>query len=139
MVYIMLSMKYLSKILLVAIIAMSLTTVQARPNKHKDKPDKPRPEKKVDREKVKERLKAAAEKRKKQRGTKKPKHFGRWDGKRIQSEELNELREKMRELTKELHELRKKHAEEMKKRMAEIKKEFANKRDKVIEGNKPGE
>ena len=139
MVYIMLSMKYLSKILLVAIIAMSLSTVQARPNKHKDKLDKPRPEKKVDREKVKERLKAAAEKRKKQRGTKKPKHFGRWDGKRIQSEELNELREKMRELTKELHELRKKHAEEMKKRMAEIKKEFANKRDKVIEGNKPGE
>ncbi len=45
----------------------------------------------------------------------------------------------MRELTKELHGVRKKHAEEMKKRMTEIKKEFANKRDKVIEGNKPGE
>ena len=83
-----------------------------------------------------------AEKRKKQRNSKRPKgapDFSKWRGKRIQSEELNELRAKMRELTKELHELRKKHSEEMKKRMAEIKKEFANKRDKVIDGNKPGD
>ena len=124
---------------LAAIIAAVLTTTEAKPRKDKEKPDKPRPEKKVDKEKVKERFKAALEKRKKHRKDKKPKSLGRWDGKRIQSEELNELREKMRELSKELHELRKKHAEEMKKRIAEIKKEFANKRDKVIDGNKPGE
>ena len=45
----------------------------------------------------------------------------------------------MRELHKELLELRKEHQKEMKKRMMEIKKEFANKRDKIIDGNKPGE
>ena len=45
----------------------------------------------------------------------------------------------MRELHKELLELRKKHQKEMKKRMLEIKKEFANKRDKIIDNNKPGE
>ena len=31
------------------------------------------------------------------------------------------------------------HQKEMKKRMMEIKKEFANKRDKIIDNNKPGE
>ncbi len=132
-------MKRLLTIGLIAILASTFSFGQARPKKDKDKPDKPRPEKKVDKEKVKERFKAALEKRKKHRENNTPKRLGRWDGKRIQSEELNDLREKMRELSKELHELRKKHAEEMKKRLAEIKKEFANKRDKVIDGNKPGE
>ena len=132
-------MKRLLTIGLIAIFASTFSFGQARPKKDKDKPDKPHPEKKIDKEKVKERCKAALEKRKKHRKDKKPKRLGRWDGKRIQSEELNDLREKMRELSKELHELRKKHAEEMKKRLTEIKKEFANKRDKVIDGNKPGE
>ena len=30
-------------------------------------------------------------------------------------------------------------SDEVKKRIAEIRKEFANKRDKVIDGNSPGE
>ena len=60
--------KNLLKIGLVAIIAAALTTVQAKPDKKKDKPEKPRPEKKIDREKMKERLKAAFDKRKKRRG-----------------------------------------------------------------------
>ena len=46
---------------LIAIIASVLTTAEAKPSKHKGKP---RPEK-VDKEKLKERFKAAAEKRKK--------------------------------------------------------------------------
>ena len=118
---------------LIAIIASVLTTAEAKPSKHKGKP---RPEK-VDKEKVKERFKAAAKKRKKHIESKKSRHH--WKGNKIDSEELNELREKMKELHKELHELRKKHREEMKKRMEGIKKEFANKRDKVIDENKPGE
>jgi len=175
-VYIMLSMKYLSKILLVAIIAMSLSTVQARPNKHKDKPDKPRPEKKIDKEKVKERLKAAFDKRKKRRGDAKKKGSdirskGRAWGKLVRNDEKikelkkdfekasekiklgfdkskwkdstdeqkEALREKMRAARKEWEVLAKKHKEEVRKRMVEIRKEFANKRDKVIDGNKPGE
>ena len=116
---------------LIAIIASVLTTAEAKPQKGKGKP---RAEK-VDKEKVKERFKAAAEKRKKHFESKKRKNH--WNGKKIDSEELNELREKMKELHKELHELRKKHKEETKKRMEEIKKEFSNKRDKVIDGNKP--
>ena len=116
---------------LIAIIASVLTTAEAKPNKGKGKP---RPEK-VDKEKVKERFKAAAEIRKKHFESKKGKNH--WKGKKLDSEELNELREKMKELHKELHELRKKHREETKKRMEEIKKEFSNKRDKVIDGNKP--
>ena len=106
-------MKRLLTIGLIAILASTFSFGQARPKKDKDKPNKPRPEKKIDKEKVKERFKAALEKRKKYRENKKPKRLGRWDGKRIQSEELNDLREKMRELSKELHELRKKHAEEV--------------------------
>jgi uncharacterized protein YicC (UPF0701 family) len=118
---------------LVAIIASVLTTAEAKPSKHKGKPG---PEK-IDKDKIKERFKAAAEKRKKHFESKKRKHH--WKGKKIDNEDLNELREKMKELHKEMHELRKKHREEMKKRMEEIKKEFANKRDKVIDDNKPGE
>lgn len=58
-------MKYLTKVGLLAALAVSLTTVEAHPKKDKEKPEKPRPEKKIDREKIKERLKAAFEKRKK--------------------------------------------------------------------------
>ncbi len=76
--------------------------------------------KKIDKDKIKERLKAAAEKRKKHFESKKRKHH--WKDKKIDNEVLNELREKMKELHKEMHELRKKHREEMKKRMEEIKK-----------------
>ena len=118
---------------LIAIIASVLTTAEAKPNKHKGKP---RPEK-IDKDKIKERFKAAAEKRKKHIESKKRRHH--WKDKKIDSEELNELREKMKELHKELHELRKKHREEMKKRMEGIKKEFKNNRDKAIDDNKPGE
>ena len=127
--------KNLFKIGLVAVFAASVVTLEAKPRKGKEKPDKPRPEKKIDREKVKERLKAAHDKRKKRRDEMKKK----FSGKDIQSPELNEIREKMRELHKELLELRKEHQKEMKKRMMEIKKEFANKRDKIIDNNKPGE
>ena len=127
--------KNLFKIGLVAVFAASVVTLEAKPRKGKEKPDKPRPEKRIDREKVKERLKAAHDKRKKRRDEMKKK----FSGKDIQSPELNEIREKMRELHKELLELRKEHQKEMKKRMMEIKKEFANKRDKIIDNNKPGE
>ena len=118
---------------LIAIIASVLTTAEAKPNKHKGKP---RPEK-IDKDKIKERFKAAAEKRKKHIESKKRRHH--WKDKKIDNEELNELREKMKELHKEMHELRKKHREEMKKRMEGIKKEFKNNRDKAIDDNKPGE
>ena len=124
--------KNLLKIGLVAVFAASVVTLEAKPRKGKGKPH---PEKRIDREKAKERLKVAHDKRKKRRNEIKKK----LSGKDIQSPELNEIREKMRELHKELLELKKEHQKEMKKRMMEIKKEFANKRDKVIDGNKPGE
>ena len=127
--------KNLFKIGLVAVFAASVVTLEAKPRKGKEKPDKPRPEKKIDRGKMKERFKAAHDKRKKRRDEMKKK----FSGKDIQSPELNEIREKMRELHKELLELRKEHQKEMKKRMMEIKKEFANKRDKIIDNNKPVE
>jgi|TARA_R100000005_G_C4996799_1_gene203594 ribosomal protein L29 len=129
-------MKRLYKIGVFFAAVMFLTTAEAKPQKGKGKPHA----EKIDKGKVKERLKAAAEKRKKhieskKRGNGRPKLFG----KGLENEKINELREKIKELHKEMHELRKKHREEMKKRMIEIKKEFANKRDKVIDGNKPGE
>ena len=161
---------------LVAIIASALTTAEAKPKKGKGKPDKPRPEKKIDREKVKERLKAAFDNRKKRRGKAKKEghkihHKGKAFGKLVRNdekikelrkdfseatkkmkgkfdkskfkdandEERAALRDKMKEAHKEMHELTKKHREEVKKRISEIKKEFTNKRDKVIDGNKPGE
>ena len=52
---------------LVAIIASVLSTAEARPKKDKGKREKPNHHQKVDREKVKERLKAAFDKRKKRR------------------------------------------------------------------------
>ena len=124
--------KNLFKIGLVAVFAASVVTLEAKPKKGKEKPH---PEKKIDREKMKERFKVAHDKRKKRRNEIKRK----FSGKDIQSPELNEIREKMRELHKELLELKKEHQKEMKKRMMEIKKEFANKRDKIIDNNKPGE
>jgi hypothetical protein len=63
--------KRILKIGLIAIVATALTTVQAQPAPKPDKPTKEKPErggKKWDSEKVKERLKAAFEKRKKNRG-----------------------------------------------------------------------
>jgi len=168
--------KNLLKIGLIAIIAAALTTVQAKPDKNKEKPEKPRPEKKIDREKVKERLKAAFDKRKKRRGDAKKRghkvhHKGRAFGKLVRDdekikelkkdfdaasdkikgdfdkskfkdasdEERAALRDKMKAAHKEWYEMAKKHREEVRKRMTEIRKEFANKRDKVIDGNKPGE
>ena len=63
--------KRILKIGLVAIVASALTTVQAQPSPKPDKPAKEKPErdgKKWDPAKVKERLKAAFEKRRKHRG-----------------------------------------------------------------------
>ena len=123
----------MKRIILILGLVFSMVAVDAKPQKG------PKGKGKA----LKERFEAAKKKRDTKRNSaKRPKgapDFSKWRGKRIESEELNELRAKMRELTKELHELRKKHAAEMKKRMLEIKKEFANKRDKVIDGNKPGE
>ena len=68
--------KRILKIGLVAIVASALTTVQAQPAPKPDKPAKEKPErggKKWDPEKVKERLKAAFDKRKKRRGDAKKK------------------------------------------------------------------
>jgi len=63
--------KRILKIGLVAIVASALTTAQAQPAPKSDKPTKEKPErggKKWDSEKVKGRLKAAFEKRRKHRG-----------------------------------------------------------------------
>ena len=74
------------------------------------------------------------EKRKKRRGKfKKPRL------KDLTSEQKGALREKIKAAHKEWYEMAKKSREEIRKRIAEIKKEFANKRDEVIDGNKPGE
>ncbi len=174
-IYVMV-IKNLLKFGLVAIIAAALTTVQAKPDKKKDKPEKPRPEKKIDREKIKERLKAAFDKRKKRRGDarkrgSKIRHgknaFGklirddakikelkdafkkaadkRWAGfdkdtwKDASDEEKKALREKLAASKKEWMEQMKAHRKEVGKRIAEIKEEFKNNRDKIIDGNKPGE
>ena len=63
----------LLKLGLVAILMASLTTVEGRPKKYKEKPDRPKPERKIDREKIKDRLKAAFEKLKNHRGEAKKK------------------------------------------------------------------
>lgn len=124
--------KNMKRLLVCIGLVLSLVAVDAKPQKG------PKGKGKA----LKERFEDAKKKRDSKRNSaKRPKgspDFSKWRGKRIESEELNEIRAKMRELNKELQELRKKHAVEMKKRMSEIKKEFANKRDKVIEGNKPG-
>ena len=103
------SMKYLLKIGLIAAMAVSLTTVQAGPDRDKEKPEKPRPEKKIDREKIKERLKAAFEKRQKNHKDSKKKghklhHKGRAFGKLVRDDEkIKELREAFSTAAKEHH------------------------------------
>ena len=177
--------KRILKIGLVAVVASALTTVQAQPAPKPDKPTKEKPErggKKWDSEKVKERLKAAFDKRKKRRGDAKKKgnkirdrkkgnekggSFGKlvrddakikelkeafaaaskkdWKGfdkkawKDATDDEKKALREKMAAGRKEWYEKMKAHREEVGKRIKEIREEFKNNRDKVIDGNDPGE
>jgi len=182
------------KIGLTAIIASTLATVQAQVPQPAPKPDKPKKEKperggeKWDPAKVKERLKAAFEKRNKRRGDakkrgnkvrdrkkgdhkkgdhKKDSRFGKLVRDDAKIKELKEafaaaakkghkgfdrkawkdatddekkaLREKMAAGRKEWYEKMKSHREEVGKRIKEIRKEFKNNRDKVIDGNDPGE
>ena len=54
-------------------------------------------------------------------------------------EERKALREKLTASRKEWAEQMKAHRKEVYKRIEEIKKEFKNNRDKVIDGNEPGE
>ncbi len=92
-------MKNILKIGLVTLFTASLTTAEARPNKDKEKPERPKPEKKIDREKIKERLKAAFEKRKKHHKDSKKKghklhHKGKAFGKLVRDDEkVKELRD----------------------------------------------
>ena len=180
------------KIGLTAIIASALTTAQSQPAPREIKkqlPDKPIKErlerggKKWDSEKVKGRLKAAFEKRRKHRGqakkrghkvrdSKKGDHkknsgfgklvrddakikelkeafaaaakknhkgFDRKAWKDATDDEKKALREKMAAGRKEWYEKMKTHREEVGKRIKEIRKEFKNNRDKVIDGNDPGD
>lgn len=170
------------KIGLVAIVASALTTTWAQvpqPAPKPDKPEKEKPErKKWDKDKVKERLKAAFDKRKKRRGeAKKRGHkvhehkkgggFGKlvkddakikelqdafkeaakkqWSGfdkskwKDATDDEKKALREQMSASRKEWVEQMKAHRKEVHARIKEIREEFKNNRDKVIDGNKPGE
>ena len=178
--------KRILKIGLVAIVASAVTTSQAQVPKPDPKPDKPkkeRPEKgKWDKEKVKDRLKAAFEKRSKRhkdakkrghkvhdrkKGDKKGESYGKlvrddakikelkeafaaaskkgWKGfdrkawKDATDDEKKALREKMAAGRKEWYEKMKTHREEVGKRIKEIRAEFKNNRDKVIDGNDPGE
>ena len=162
---------------LIAVMASVLTTVEAGPDKKPDK-EKPKKERKWDSEKMKERLKAAFDKRKKRRGDAKKRghkvrdHKGRhafgklvrddskikelreafkaasekhWKGfdtsawKDASDEERKALREKLTASRKEWAEQMKAHRKEVYKRIEEIKKEFKNNREKVIDGNEPGE
>lgn len=176
------------KIGLTAIIASTLATVQAQPapKPDKEKPKKEKPErghKKWDPTKVKERLKAAFEKRGKRRGDAKKrghkvrdskkgdrkknsgfgklvrddakikelkeafaaaakKHKGVFDKdawKDATDEEKKALREKVGASRKEWMEQMKAHRKEVYVRIKEIREEFKNNRDKVIDGNDPGE
>ena len=184
-VIIVMFIKRILKIGLVAIVASALTTVQAQVPKPTPKPDKEKPErggKKWDPEKVKERLKAAFDKRKKRRGDAKRKGhkvhdrkkgdkkggsfgklvrddakikelkeafaaaskkgykgFDRKAWKDATDDEKKALREKMAAGRKEWYEKMKSHREEVGKRIKEIRAEFKNNRDKVIDGNDPGE
>jgi|TARA_Y100000296_G_scaffold78695_1_gene101785 predicted small metal-binding protein len=170
---------------LVAIIASALTTLQAGPNK---KPDREKPKKerhhKWDSEKMKERLKAAFDKRKKRRDDAKKgghkvldhkkgkghrerrvfgklvyddakvkelrnafkeaskKHWASFDKsawKDASDEERKALREKLAASKTEWMQQVKAHRKEVHARIKEIREEFKNNRDKVIDGNEPGE
>ena len=177
--------KRILKVGLVAIVASALTTVQAQVPKPAPKPDKEKPErggKKWDPTKVKERLKAAFDKRKKRRGDAKKKGHkihdrkkgdktGRSFGKLIRDdakikemkktfaaaakkhkgafdraawkdatdEDKKALREKLSASRKGWTEQMRAHQKEVHARIKEIREEFKNNRDKVIDGNKPGE
>ena len=180
-----------SKLTLISMLAFGLialpTSVEGQvpdsqvPDKKKPKVEKPTKHErdrthKVDHEKIKERLKAAWDKRKKTRGEAKKKGhkvhrkgsaFGKlvrddakikelkaafgaaskkgWKGfdrtawKDATAAEKTALREKMAASRKEWYEKMKSHREEVGKRIKEIRKEFKNNRDKVIDGNDPGE
>lgn len=160
---------------LVAIIASVLSTAEARPKKDKGKGEKPNHHQKVDREKVKERLKAAFDKRKKRRGDAKKRghkvhHKGAF-GKLVRNDEKIQqlkkdfaaatkkikggfdkskfkdatdeqkaaLRAQMKASHKEWAEAMRAHQKEVHSRIKEIREEFKNNRDKVIDGNEPGE
>jgi hypothetical protein len=173
--------KRILKIGLVAVVASALTTVQAQPAPKPDKPTKEKPErdsKKWDPAKVKDRLKAAFDKRKKRRGDAKKKGhkvrghkkgsgfgklvrddakikelkeafaaaakkqkgaFDRDAWKDATDEEKKALREKLTASRKEWAEQMRAHQKEVHARIREIREEFKNNRDKVIDGNKPGE
>jgi len=163
---------------LIAVIASVLSTAEARPKKDKEKPEKPHPEKKIDREKIKERLKAAFDKRKKRRGdAKKRGHkvrghkgghafgklirddakikelreafkkatekmkggFDKSKWKDATDEEKAALRDKLKASRKDWADAMKAHHKEVHARIKEIREEFKNNRDKVIDGNEPGE
>ena len=67
---------------------------------------------------------------------------GKFDRKKFKDatdEEKAALRDKLRASRKEWEVAMKAHRVEVGKRMKEIREEFKNNRDKVIEGNKPGE
>ena len=93
---------------LVVILVSVLSTVEAHPKKDKEKPEKPSPEKKVDREKIKERLKAAFDKRKKRRGDAKKRgsklsHKGRTFGKLVRDDaKIKELREEFKKAAEKM-------------------------------------
>jgi len=175
-----------SKLTLISMLAFGLIAVPTNvegqvPDKKKPKVEKPSKHDrgrthKVDREKVKERLKAAWAKREKTRGDAKKKGHkvhrkGNAFGKLVRDDakikelkdafaaaakkgrkgfdrkawkdatdaEKKALREKMTAGRKEWYEKMKTHREEVSKRIKEIRKEFKNNRDKVIDGNDPGE
>jgi len=67
------------------------------------------------------------------------KGFDRKAWKDATDNEKKALREKMAAGRKEWYEKMKSHREEVSKRIKEIRKEFKNNRDKVIDGNDPGE
>jgi len=140
-----------------------------KPNKEKPTKEKPeRGGKKWNPTKVKERLKAAFHKvRNHKKGDHKSGSFGKlvrddakikelkeafaaaakkgWKGfnkkawKDATDDEKKALRDKMAAGRKEWYEKMKSHREEVSKRIKEIRKEFKNNRDKVIDGNDPGE
>ncbi len=67
---------------------------------------------------------------------------GKFDRKKFKDatdEEKAALRDKMRASRKEWEAAMKTHRIEVGKRMKEIREEFKNNRDKIIDGNKPGE
>ncbi len=172
------------KIGLTAIVVSTLVTAQAQVPQPAPKPDKPKKEKperggkKWDPAKVKERLKAAFEKRGKHRGDakkrgnkvrgrKKVSGFGKLVRDDAKIKELKEafaaaakknktafdrgawkdatddekkaLREQMSASRKGWMEQMKAHRKEVHSRIKEIREEFKNKRDEVIDGNKPGD